>query len=296
MSRIYRVIWLILVAGTIWVSLMTLAPSAFGVEVGMLLPPTGDPQLQPSSVVPFWATYNDFRERRLTVDESLQNIGGCLAGAINISNIEADNGVIIETPMPIDLGELPATATGTITITVKYRVPPGVSRFRARLHAVCRPGPPPPPPTASASYSVYMEPGFAYANEGCPLELVSEAPVSPLPDDQTYAPRRFTVTVKDTNGNPVAGKKIDWWLSNMVQFRIIDGSAITDDNGQAFAVVSPPMFFVCISPYFDRRATLLFVGTEGAAPGQALFAYTRCTPPGMDPPWSTPPDQTPLGA
>lgn len=294
MARKYRVIWLILVAGTIWVSLMTLAPSAFGVEVGMPLPPSCDPQLRPSSVAPFWATYNDFRERRLTVDESLQNIGGCLPCAINISNIEADNGVIIETPMPIDMGELPATATGTIT--VKYRVPPGVSRFRARLHAVCRPEPPPPPPPVSASYTVYMEPAFAYANEGCPLGPLPEAPASTLPDDQTYAPRRFTVTVKDADGNPVAGKKIDWWLSNMIQFRIIDDSAITDDNGQAFAVVSPPMFFVCISPYFDRGATLVFAGSEGAAPGQALFAYTRCTPPGTGPPWATPPDQAPPGA
>lgn len=239
---------------------------------------TCESQIEAISATPFWSSYEEYVSRILTVDETVQNQGPGGSCHVRIASISVDNGVSIETPLPLDVGEVPSWGTGSVRI--KFTVPPGVTRFRSRLLATCGPQP------VEAPGRLAIQPAYAYANEGCPAGPVPDLSPRPLPEDQSYTPRRFVATLLNEDGSPAAGKKIDWSLSNPVQFRILDSSAITDENGQAFTLVTAPQYFVCIAPYFDRGATIVTATSEDGGSAEALFVYTRCAPLGTSPPWA----------
>jgi hypothetical protein len=242
--------------------------------------PPCEPSLEYSQPAPFWETYGDYLERRLTVDETVQNLGSCVPCALRIEAVDTDGGVSVETPLPLELGEL--TASEGAPVRIRYYVPPGVNAFHYRLRAACAPVPPPPVP----SLTFTLEPAAAYANDGCPPSPVALPPALPEPAEDQYGPRRFIATLRDAGGLPVAGHEVKWRLSNPIDFSIMESSGVTDAEGNAYAVVSPPLFFICVSPYFDRGATLVEAVSPDSVPGSAVFFYTRCAPLGAEPPWT----------
>ncbi|MCL4474419.1 MAG: Ig-like domain-containing protein [Actinobacteria bacterium] len=238
-----------------------------------------DPQVAQTAPQAYWSSYNDYLERRLTVDENLQNTGGCVPCQLRIAQVEASQGVSIETPLPIDLGDIPQAASGNVRL--KFMVPAGVDSFYSRIKVVCAPAP--PQPVSSPQFTI--EPPLAWANEGCPV-APPELDGLELPTDQQYGARLFTATLKDEGGSPVAGKAVKWRLSDPFGFRIIESSGVTDAAGQATALVTPPQYFVCIVPYFDRGITKVTATTDDGLQANATFAYSRCAPVGATPPWA----------
>lgn len=264
MVRKHKVRFLVLVVSAIWVSVLWSATQAFAAGVTPPNPPTCDPQIQTSAVAPYWASYNDFRERRLSVRESLQNIGGCQPCAIDVSSIEADNGVTVETPLPIGIGNLPDAATGNIT--VRYRVPPGISSFRVHLSAVCRPTPPPP---VTTQLVISLTPEHAFVMDGCPT-------FAPLPPEEEYGPKRFTATVLDLDGNPASGQSVYWSIDDPVHFTVSphESTFTTDADGKAYLTVYPPWDKLRVPG--DQGSTLVTAGVDGAVTARTTFSYCRC--------------------
>jgi len=239
-------------------------------------PSTCEPKITEQGAVPFWDNYNDYLARRLTVDESVTASGGCLPCLLRIAQIDPGEGVSLETQLPIDLGELAPTA-GT-TVRMKFRVPPGISRFHSRARFICRPPAPVPDPQPATGDQLTLQPSFAWANEGCPIVPPDEIAGQELPSDLTYGARLFTAVLVDENGEPVPGKAIKWHLSNNIDFMILGSTGVTDDQGKATVLVTPPPYFICVSPYFDRGATRVSAVTEDGLQGSAMFVYTRCAP------------------
>lgn len=249
-------------------------------------PPPCEPKVVELGAVPLWDNYNDYLERRLTVDESLENTGGCVPCLLRLAQVDPSDGVSLETTLPIDLGELqPAENT---TIRMKFRVPPGVIRFNSRAQFICGQPAPVQDPQPVPDGQLAIEPSFAWANEGClvtpPEELgapefkPAELAAPGLPDDLSYGPRLFTSALVDENGEPVAGMNIKWSLSNNISFRILDSTDVTDDQGQVTALVTPPQYFICVVPYFSRDATRVTAISEDGHAGNATFLYSRCAP------------------
>ena len=244
--------------------------------------PVCEPSLGVSAPGPFWESYGDYLERRLSVNETVENAGGCPTCALRIDAVDADNGVSVETPLPLDIGEAPGVSGAPVKI--RYHVPPGVRAFHARLRTVCAPVPAPPAP----ELAITIEPPVAYANDGCPSSPVVLPPALPEPTDEPYGPRRFTATLRDAEGLAVAGHEVKWGLSDPFDFTILESSSVTDENGQAYVIVNPPLYFICIWPYFDRGATRVEALSPDSVPGTAAFFYTRCAPVGAEPPWTEP--------
>lgn len=272
-SKITYIFFLALMATLLTGSPQALAAGASGSQ------PDCSPNFIVSTSGSLWASYGDYQNRVLTVNETLQNLGECAQCSFSIVEVSADNGVGIDSSLPIELGELPAAASGNFQ--VRYRVPPGVASFHSRIRAVCRNLPDLPPASGS---NLTIDPGFAYANEGCQPES-SGVDEAPLPADTSYSARRFTVHLTNEDGTPAAGRQIKWSLSSDASFRIIDSTSVTDSNGEAYALVSPPLFFICIVPYFDRDTTTVGAYSDGLK-AEAVFVYTRCHPAGDElPPW-----------
>ncbi|MFA5810074.1 MAG: Ig-like domain-containing protein [Thermoleophilia bacterium] len=233
----------------------------------------------------YWSNYPDYRDRLLTVDETLRNDSACQTCRLQLEGAEASNGVSLETPMPRYIGNLSQTTLSQVSM--KFRIPHGVGSFHSRVRLVCLPdaGDPPRPTQPVEQNLMIIDPDFALANEGCPADPVPETGIHSSVMDTTYGPRRFVVTVKDADGNPVAGKSIKWSLSNNYDFRFLDSTAVTDEAGQAYAVVTPPQYFICIIPYYSKGMTLVGATSEDGMTSESQFAYTRCAPPGSSPPW-----------
>ena len=232
----------------------------------------------------YWSNYTDYRDRLLTVDETIRNDSPCQTCKLQLEGIDASNGVSLETPMPRYLGNLSQAALEHLSM--KFRVPHGVGSFHSRVRFVCLPDAANPPgPTAPIAQNLMnIDPDFALANEGCPADPMPETGIHPFVMDTTYGPRRFVVTMKDADGNPLAGKTIKWSLSDNYDFSFLDSSTVTDEAGQAYAVVTPPRYFICIVPYFSKGLTVVGATSEDGQTSDSQFAYTRCAPPGSAPP------------
>jgi hypothetical protein len=238
------------------------------------------PRLAISTASPFWASYADYLLHELSVDTSFQNLTECASCSISITDIITDNGVVTVTPMPLVLGK-PPLASST-SITVKFLIPAGINRFHLSPRAVCETHP--STTVDSQPTNLAVDPDLAYANDGCPDGPVPDISPLPLPEEQSYTPRRFTLTLTNEDGTPAAGRPVKWSLSNEISFRILESSVITGADGKAYAMVSPPLYFVCIAPYFDHDVTHLEAHSDNEV-SEAVFAYTRCAPIGATPPW-----------
>ena len=240
-----------------------------------------------SGATSFWASYSDYRERLLTVDETLSSNSPCLSCRLQLEEVHVSNGVSLETPLPSYLGEL--QQAGSRQLRMKFRIPHGVGSFNSRIRLICVPAPAPDPVPPQVMPVMTLDPPMALANEGCPEISLGVAGSHPIPGDTAYGPRRFLVTLKDAGGNPLSGRSIKWSLSNDIDFRVTDSTATTDANGQAYAVITPPQYFICIIPYYSRGRTLVVASGEEGDSAASIFVYTRCAPPGSVPPWMASP-------
>jgi len=59
----------------------------------------------------------------------------------------------------------------------------------------------------------------------------------------------------------------------------IEISGLVKRYGQVTALVTPPQYFICVAPYFDRGSTRVSAISEDLLAGNATFVYTRCAPP-----------------
>ncbi len=259
---------------------LTVATTAFASAT------TCDPQLSESAATPFWGSYGDYSENVLTVDESVQNTSSCATCTLRIAQVTATEGVTVETPLPIDLNNVPQAASTTIRI--KYRVPPGVTSFHSRARVICAPA---PRPVNTGQFSI--KPSVAWANEGCPVAPPEMAGL-PLPEDQRYGWRSFTAALKDIDGKPISGMPVKWGLSVPYAFRIVSSDTATDELGHAAVIVSPPEYFVCIIPYYSSAGTQVTASIADGKTAEATFVYSRCLPGGSTPPWANPDPVTPL--
>lgn len=85
----------------------------------------------------YWASYEDYLERRLNVDHILSNNGSAPAYKVQITGSMANNGVTSNTSMPISFGTI---ETGVEHFTLQYDIPAGVSRFVATMNASAEDG------------------------------------------------------------------------------------------------------------------------------------------------------------
>lgn len=75
----------------------------------------------------------DYLDRRLSVDFSFTNVGEDAVLAAQFTDSINTGGVICETLMPVDLGDI--QVGGQVEVTLAYLVPPGVSGYRSNLVA-----------------------------------------------------------------------------------------------------------------------------------------------------------------
>ncbi len=238
-----------------------------------------DPHLSQRTASARWSSFADYSDRVLTVDQAVSQ-DTCTPCSLRVDAVQAGSGVRTLTPMPLDLGAVSQSSPGSLQ--VRYQVPPGVNTFVSNLKATCLEDAP------VAAPRLNIEPAYALADQGCPPGPVPELNGLPLPADQEYGTRRFVVTLTGTDGNPLSGRHVKWSLSNpvMSEFFITASSDVTDAQGQAYVVVSPPVYLVDIAPYFSKNSTEVTARTDDGASAGALFVYTRCAPPGQAPPWA----------
>lgn len=74
-----------------------------------------------------------YLDRRLSVDFSFTNVGEDAVLAAQLTDSINTSGVICETSMPVDLGDI--QVGGQVEATLAYLVPPGVGGYRLNLMA-----------------------------------------------------------------------------------------------------------------------------------------------------------------
>lgn len=78
-----------------------------------------------------WASYADYTARDLTVTLRFSNNGATTAFATAMTGSTNTNGVILNTAMPLAVGDLNAGAT--MDVTARYNIPVGVGSFRVSI-------------------------------------------------------------------------------------------------------------------------------------------------------------------
>lgn len=79
----------------------------------------------------YWASYEDYLTRELSIDYSISNDGADHAFAGRIISGAANNGVTVLTPSPISLGNLMDDTS--YTFIKKYSIPAGTAKFAAEM-------------------------------------------------------------------------------------------------------------------------------------------------------------------
>ncbi len=101
----------------------------------------------------YWASVADYDNGILSVDYAVDSFFDVFHGLVVATS--TSNAVVSITPLPVDIGEtINAGAGGSLPVTLRYAIPPGVSNFLSTTYAsaddVCGntyyyPGPPPGP-------------------------------------------------------------------------------------------------------------------------------------------------------
>lgn len=259
------------------VMLLTISVAALAASPAIASAATCEPSIDSVAARPYWSSYDDYTGGLLTVDEYIRGSSSCGTCRYQVEEITASQGVVAHTSLPASVGSLSGGSDSRLT--VKYQVPEGVNSFTSSLRVTCQTEP------VIVTEEITIDPGHALANEGCPEGPVPDLAGLPLPSDQQYGARLFTVTLTDTLGRPLIGKSIKWSLSNNIDFRFLAQATITDASGQAAALVTPPQYFTGIAPWFDKGTATITALSEDGQRAEALFVYTRCAPVGEKPPW-----------
>ena len=99
---------------------------------------TGGPALALSMTKIYWANTSDYQNHLLSIDYSVKDNGPGTAHQSTVTGSTATNGVYLSTGVPIGLGDIAQGASAPLTL--KYYIPPVVSRFSATVYAECQDG------------------------------------------------------------------------------------------------------------------------------------------------------------
>lgn len=95
----------------------------------------GEPDLSFALGETYWDSYADYLSRELSVEYSVTNDGSGDATSIQLVYLTASNGVLPLTTVPVPVGRL---GNGrSVTVFVRYSVPPATSVFTASAYATC---------------------------------------------------------------------------------------------------------------------------------------------------------------
>jgi hypothetical protein len=100
------------------------------------LPAAAGPDLRLHKLNTYWADYNDYQNRQLSVDMRIANKGADTALSTSVTDVTADHGVTVSTAVPLPVGDIEADADSGFTI--KYTVPVDVTSFHTSLSARCQ--------------------------------------------------------------------------------------------------------------------------------------------------------------
>lgn len=95
--------------------------------------PCGMPGLDLKATGSYWANYADYGSRFLTVDFTVSNSGAGDAFNLSLYNSWSTNGGALSTVFPVSVGNL--AAGGSSPLTLKYRIPAGVTSYYTSIHA-----------------------------------------------------------------------------------------------------------------------------------------------------------------
>ena len=91
------------------------------------------PDLVISSTTAYWASYADYRLRRLDVISTIVNSGSIDAINVQLTGSSSDSRVELVSALPLAIGAISAGSTANVTL--KYQVPFGVNSFRRLITA-----------------------------------------------------------------------------------------------------------------------------------------------------------------
>ncbi|MHB8791897.1 MAG: right-handed parallel beta-helix repeat-containing protein [Thermoleophilia bacterium] len=90
------------------------------------------PQLSLGQPEPIWATYVDYLQHRLSIRWPVNNDGNNTVYNAVVTGCMNTNGVMVETPLPLMIGDLAGGSSTTFTLA--YSVPMGVGTFRSAIY------------------------------------------------------------------------------------------------------------------------------------------------------------------
>ncbi len=93
-----------------------------------------EPPLTLAKTASYWASYQDYTDRLLSIDYLVDNDTGPTAYGVYITGAVNTNGVTLVTPVPITLGNIEPCCDST-ALTLKYDVPTGVQNFMITAQA-----------------------------------------------------------------------------------------------------------------------------------------------------------------
>lgn len=94
------------------------------------------PDLSFSLARVYWASYDDFLFRRLSLDFGVTNVGSDTAYEVEINSSMATNNANVLTTIPISLGNIAGGSSHVVTL--QYKVPLLVQNFETNVHATGR--------------------------------------------------------------------------------------------------------------------------------------------------------------
>jgi hypothetical protein len=98
---------------------------------------TGKPALSLSKTNVYWASLDDYLNRKLSVDYAISN-GGPDAANVTVVGSISTNGVTPATTLPLVVGNIPTS--GSAALTLQYNVPVDVSVFLTTTYATAQGG------------------------------------------------------------------------------------------------------------------------------------------------------------
>ncbi|MEK7816873.1 MAG: RHS repeat-associated core domain-containing protein, partial [Actinomycetota bacterium] len=96
----------------------------------------GGPALALSQTKVYWASYNDYLSRQLSIDYRATNNGPGAAYEARVTGATATKGVYLTTPVPLPLGDISQGSYAPFTL--KYFVPAGVTGFTTTVYATAK--------------------------------------------------------------------------------------------------------------------------------------------------------------
>ena len=91
----------------------------------------GFPQITLGAPWSFWGSYADYLARELSVSYGLSDSGGTGAYGIQVEGSINTGSVFPASAMPLSIGDIPGGTSDSLTLTIKYVVPSGVTSFRS---------------------------------------------------------------------------------------------------------------------------------------------------------------------